>query len=154
MELIFDESREDVRRFGEEITELMERAAELVLGREDADPERCEISVTFVSGDEIRELNRDYRGVDSVTDVLSFPQFAPDEEFPEEGPIELGDVVICRDRIVEQAAEYGHSEAREAVYLFTHSVLHLMGYDHETEEEKREMREAEEEIMSALNLPR
>ena len=154
MELIFDDYSTEAERFGDEIMDLMTRAASLVLEREQADPERCEISVTFVSGDEIKELNRDYRGVDSVTDVLSFPQFGPDEEFPEEGPIALGDVVICRDKIVEQAAEFGHSEAREAVYLFTHSVLHLMGYDHETEDEKSEMRGAEDEIMRELGLAR
>ena len=154
MRLIFDDDSADSERFGREITELMTEAATLVLENEGADTERSEISVTFVSGEEIRELNRDYRGVDRVTDVLSFPQFGPDEDFPEEGPIELGDVVICRDKIVEQAAEFGHSEAREAVYLFTHSVLHLMGYDHETEEEKQEMRAAEEKVMAELGLSR
>ena len=154
MELIFDESSAVSERFGGDITGLMERAAALILEREQIDSERCEISVTFVTGEEIRELNRDYRGVDRVTDVLSFPQFEADEDFPDEGPISLGDVVICRDKIVEQAEEFGHSEAREAVYLFTHSVLHLLGYDHETDEEKSEMRAAKEEIMQALELTR
>ena len=125
-------------------------------------PLDVEISLSFVSLDEIHGLNRDYRGVDRPTDVLSFPMFESIEELEEacaetEEPgqaVPLGDVVICMDKIKEQAAEFGHSEERETVYLFTHSVLHLLGYDHETDEDKREMREREEEIMEALGLKR
>lgn len=118
-----------------------------------------EISLSFVSLDEIHELNRDYRGVDRPTDVLSFPMFESLEEMEEMqrqtgGEIPLGDVVICMDKIKEQAQEFGHSEERETVYLFTHSVLHLLGYDHETDEDKAEMRAREEEIMEALGIPR
>ena len=133
-----------------------------------------EISLSFVSLDEIHELNRDYRGVDSPTDVLSFPMFESIEELEaacaasedengdvagdeggEEGQaVPLGDVVICMDKIVEQAEEFDHSQERETVYLFTHSVLHLLGYDHETEEDKRQMRAREEEIMDAIGLGR
>ena len=125
-----------------------------------------EISLSFVSLDEIHELNRDYRGVDTPTDVLSFPMFDSLDELEaacgmqggesgEEGqPVPLGDVVICMDKIIEQAEEFGHSRERETVYLFTHSVLHLLGYDHETEEDKREMRAREEEIMDAIGLGR
>ena len=121
-----------------------------------------EISLSFVSLDEIHELNRDYRGVDRPTDVLSFPMFESVEELEaacsgleEEGQsVPLGDVVICMDKIIEQAEEFGHTRERETVYLFTHSVLHLLGYDHETEEEKKEMRAREEEIMDAIGLGR
>ena len=122
-----------------------------------------EISLSFVSLDEIHELNRDYRGVDRPTDVLSFPMFESMEELEEacaasedeEGQrVPLGDVVICMDKIIEQAEEFGHTEERETVYLFTHSVLHLLGYDHETEEDKRQMRAREEEIMDAIGLGR
>ena len=133
-----------------------------------------EISLSFVSLDEIHELNRDYRGVDSPTDVLSFPMFESIEELEaacaasedengdvagdeggEEGQaVPLDDVVICMDKIVEQAEEFDHSHERETVYLFTHSVLHLLGYDHETEEDKRQMRAREEEIMDAIGLGR
>ena len=121
-----------------------------------------EISLSFVSLDEIHELNRDYRGVDAPTDVLSFPMFGSIEELEdacvaggEEGQtVPLGDVVICMDKIIEQAEEFGHTRERETVYLFTHSVLHLLGYDHETEEDKREMRAREEEIMDAIGLGR
>jgi probable rRNA maturation factor len=119
-----------------------------------------EISLSFVSLDEIHELNRDYRGVDRPTDVLSFPMFDSLDELEaacgmqggesgEEGqPVPLGDVVICMDKIIEQAEEFGHSRERETVYLFTHSVLHLLGYDHLDEgEQKRRMREREKEIV-------
>ena len=99
--------------------------------------------------------------MDSVTDVLSFPQFEADElaeyrEDPDEipGELMLGDVVICLDKAVEQAAEFGHSTERELIYLFTHSVLHLLGYDHEEAEEKASMRAREEEIMEWLGIPR
>ncbi len=122
-----------------------------------------EISLSFVSLDEIHTLNREYRGVDRPTDVLSFPMFGDIEELEaacalqdgEEGQeVPLGDVVICMDKIVEQAEEFGHSKERETVYLFTHSVLHLLGYDHETEEDKRVMRAREEEIMEELGIGR
>ena len=124
-----------------------------------------EISLSFVSLDEIHELNRTYRGVDSPTDVLSFPMFGSMEELETEcghedadgvdgQTVPLGDVVICMDKIIEQAEEFGHTKERETVYLFTHSVLHLLGYDHETEEDKRQMRAREEEIMDAIGLGR
>ncbi len=144
-----------------ELKENMSRAADLAASGEGLETEACQLSVSFVTKDEIRDLNRDYRGVDSPTDVLSFPQFEKDEigyyaehaEFvPEE--LMLGDVVICREKAEEQALEYGHSFERELVYLFTHSVLHLLGYDHETDEDKKLMRKREEEIMENLGIPR
>ena len=119
------------------------------------DKKRCEISVTFVDLDEIHELNKQYRGVDKPTDVLSFPQFDDlEEEIPEVCEICLGDVVICEQKAREQAEEFGHSFERELVYLFTHSVLHLLGYDHMEDDEKKAMREREEEIMKQIGLMR
>ena len=110
--------------------------------------------MTFVSLEEIHELNREYRQVDSPTDVLSFPQFDDLDDLPEEGEIMLGDVVICSDRAKEQAEEFGHSFEREIIYLFVHSVLHLLGYDHMEEDEKRIMRRREEEVMERIGLKR
>ena len=110
--------------------------------------------MTFVSLEEIHELNREYRQVDSPTDVLSFPQFDDLDDLPEEGEIMLGDVVICSDRAKEQAEEFGHSFEREIIYLFVHSVLHLLGYDHMDEDEKRIMRRREEEVMERIGLKR
>lgn len=137
----------------EALLEKMRSAASCCLKREGIDAERAELSVTFVDKDEIKALNSEYRGVDRVTDVLSFPQYESPEDFPTEGEICLGDVVICREKMQEQAEEFGHSFEREILYLFTHSVLHLLGYDHETDEEKAVMRAREEEIMNEIGLP-
>ncbi|MBR0140279.1 MAG: rRNA maturation RNase YbeY [Firmicutes bacterium] len=134
----------------------MNRAAELCLENEGMETENTSLSVCFVGKDEIKALNRDYRGVDSVTDVLSFPSWGDEEEISlEEGEeFSLGDVVICEDRAREQAEDFGHSYERELIYLFTHSVLHLIGYDHMNDEDKKEMRAREEAVMSELGLTR
>lgn len=108
-----------------------------------------EISISVVDEEEIRQLNKEYRGVDSITDVLSFPLFERDE-IPSEGM--LGDIVICSKRVVEQAEEFGHSQEREFVYLTVHSLLHLLGYDHIEEDERTEMRNKEKEIMKKLGI--
>ena len=129
-------------------------AAELVLQNEGLDPAFCEISVTFVDDETIREINRENRGVDSVTDVLSFPQFDDLAEIDQKRPYLLGDVVLCTAQAQRQAEEFGHSVDRELVYLFVHSMCHLVGYDHMTEEEKAEMRAAEEAVMAGLDLKR
>ena len=89
-----------------------------------------------------------------MTDVLSFPQFEDLNDVPDFGEICLGDVVICSDRVREQAQELGHSIERETIYLFTHSILHLLGYDHMEESEKRQMRKREEEVMQHLGIGR
>ncbi len=133
-------------------TEL-ENALSLALNEEGVEGE-VEISLSFVNADEIKELNRDFRGVDSVTDVLSFPL---DEEevsfYKEEGlPIPLGDIVVCMSRVKEQAAEFEHSEKREILYLCVHSLLHLLGYDHIEEEDKKVMRTEEKRIMQKLEI--
>lgn len=142
----------------EELLQKMTEAAEYAVESENMhnlDKKRCEISVTFVDLDEIHELNKQYRGVDKPTDVLSFPQFDDlEEEIPEVCKICLGDVVICEQKAREQAEEFGHSFERELVYLFTHSVLHLLGYDHMEDDEKKAMREREEEIMKQIGLMR
>ena len=125
----------------------------------------CEVSVTFTDDEGIRALNRQYRQVDRPTDVLSFPMIGgmlkdatPAELLgcvdPETGALELGDLVICVDRAKEQAAEYGHSVRRELGYLSAHGLLHLCGYDHETDEERAQMREREEAALSKCCLTR
>ena len=156
-------------RLDQEIKSLMEKAAVSALGLEFPDvlektglrPEElyAEIGVTVVDAEEIRDLNRDYRGNDSVTDVLSFPQYDDMEELADdlsEGEVTalIGDVVICYDRVLSQAEEFGTGVTREFVYLFTHSILHLMGYDHMEEDEKRVMRAREEEILGSIGVSR
>lgn len=137
-----------------DLLDLFTRAAVLCVELEGLDPDPVEVSLTFVDGEEIRVLNRDYRGVDNETDVLSFPMIEDFDELPEEGDVLLGDVVINMDRVKQQAEEYGHTLQREAVYLFTHSICHLLGFDHMEEEDKKEMREREEEVMRLLDLER
>lgn len=145
---------EEEQVVGQEILDAMIKAAEICISREEIEADRSEISVTFVDMEEIHQLNRDYRGVDSPTDVLSFPQFDDLDDLPEEGEIALGDVVICKEKAEEQAKEFGHSFEREILYLFVHSVLHLLGYDHMDEDEKKIMRRHEEEVMTELGITR
>ncbi len=108
-----------------------------------------EISYSIVNEDEIQRLNREYRGVDSITDVLSFPLFERDD-IPEFGM--LGDIVVCSTRLKEQAEEFGHSYDRELIYLTVHSLLHLLGYDHIEEADKLDMRKKEKEIMKKIGV--
>ncbi|PKM84796.1 MAG: rRNA maturation RNase YbeY [Firmicutes bacterium HGW-Firmicutes-11] len=150
MDIQFSEERKP----GDSIIEKMHGAAELLFREESLPSDRISISVTFVDSKEIMELNRIYRDKDQVTDVLSFPQFSDQKDLPDEGPILLGDVVICTEQALMQAEEYGHSAERELVYLFVHSLLHLLGHAHDTAEEKSIMREKEEQIMSQLGLER
>jgi len=126
---------------------------------------RLAVEFTFVDGEEIRRLNRETRNVDKVTDVLSYPTLDGIKGKPlkkkdhlfdvdEEGNLFVGSVVVCCDRAREQAEEYGHSYERELHYLLTHGVMHCLGYDHETDEEKAEMREQEERILSKMGITR
>ncbi len=138
----------------EAIVNKLIEAAELCVLAENLDQERVEISVTFVGEEEIRDLNKLFRNIDHITDVLSFPQYDNMEELPEQGIICLGDVVICSEQALIQADELGHSPEREILYLFVHSMFHLMGYDHMDNEEKTDMREKEEAIMTKLGAER
>ena len=123
------------------------------------------VEFVFVDADEIRRLNSENRGINKVTDVLSFP--ALDEicglplkkkEFPcdidENGNLFIGSIVVCCDRAKEQAEEFGHSYNRELHYLLVHGVMHCLGYDHETDEENAEMREKEELVLGKLGITR
>ena len=123
----------------------------------------CEVDVLLTDDDGIHEINRELRQVDRPTDVLSFPEFeltpgqlpGPEDADPGTGLIPLGDMVLSRERVAAQAREYGHSKRRELSYLVTHSVLHLLGYDHLDEGPmKAQMRAREEAIMALLGLDR
>ena len=123
---------------------------------------RCEVDVAITDDEGIRILNREMRGVDAATDVLSFPALElepgvlPTEEDadPGTGLVPLGDMAISMEHVTAQAEEYGHSFERELIYLFTHSVLHLLGYDHETEDERIEMEKLQEEILNRKGYTR
>jgi probable rRNA maturation factor len=135
---------------------LVRQSIETTLDFEDFQ-NHCEVSVTFTDNEGIHELNKKFRQVDKPTDVLSFPLFDFEGE-TEEPPIDeiihnLGDIVISLERAEEQAEEYGHSFNREVAFLCVHSMLHLLGYDHErSEEEDKEMRAKQSEIMKIMGL--
>ena len=123
----------------------------------------CEVDVCITSDQGIHEVNREMRGVDRPTDVLSFPAFAltpgelPGEEDadPATGLVPLGDMCLSMERVHAQAKEYGHTNRRELAYLVVHSVLHLLGYDHLDEgPQKAQMRAREEAIMEELGISR
>lgn len=158
IKIVFETEVEDAQG----VRELIQTCATRVLESEGV-PFDAEIDVTVVDADTIRQLNAEYRDKDAVTDVLSFPMYEfyngePQEELdaePDTGCIMLGDMILCYTRAVEQAAQFGHSPARECGYLTTHSVLHLLGYDHErNDEDTRLMRAKEEDNLTFLGLTR
>jgi len=115
----------------------------------------CEVSVLFVDNEKIRVMNRDYRGKDTATDVLSFPQYEDViTESEKEVHVLLGDIVISLEKAMEQAEEFGHSLTRELCYLTVHSMFHLFGYDHMNDDEKKVMREREEKVLTDAGITR
>lgn len=143
--------------FPPELENAVKKAAAEALRCESFD-EACEISVSIVDNDEIRQINKQFREIDRATDVLSFPMltFAKGEEPDrnENGEILLGDIIISLERAKEQAAEYGHSLQREIAFLTAHSMLHLLGYDHIEPEEEAEMFRRQREILLLAGFPR
>jgi probable rRNA maturation factor len=131
-------------------------------------PYHCELNVIFTDDAGIKEMNSSYRGIDSATDVLSFPLI--DYESPgsfehisegsvdyfnqDTGELMLGDIVLNVDRIASQAAEYGHTRKRELAFLTAHSMLHLFGYDHIEEDERAKMEELQEKILKMKGYTR
>jgi probable rRNA maturation factor len=138
--------------------ETLSRAGDAVLRRASVAGDTVEVSLSFTDAGAMRELNARYRGVDRVTDVLSFPQYESSDAFKDAIErfagmrMSLGDIVICPERALAQASEYGHSPERETAYLFVHGLLHLLGCDHEDEDAKRRMRTEEEAAMAAVSL--
>lgn len=147
----------DVRGLGHNnAAALIKKAAGLALDAQGIET-ACIVSVMLTDDDGIRQLNQDFRGIDSATDVLSFPQneLVPDkfdeagcERDFDTGAVLLGDMMISLPRCEQQGEEYGHGFEREIMYLTVHSILHLLGYDHVDEGEmKKQMRQREKEIM-------
>lgn len=118
----------------------------------DYEGRKGDLSVRIDTPQSIQTLNRDFRKVDSVTDVLTFPAW--EGEDPLGGDGYLGDIMICYERAALQADEYGHSLLRELAFLTVHGVLHLLGYDHMTEEEERVMREKQTMILTRMGVCR
>ena len=146
----------------EEINEVIKSAIEASLKYENCDFD-AELSVTIVDNEEIKEINREHRGIDKATDVLSFPMLEFDEEgnaiecdydFSDDTVI-LGDIVISAERAMEQSKEFGHSFKREMAFLTVHSMLHLLGYDHVDDPEgEAEMIRKQKEILEGLGITR
>ncbi len=150
-----------------DVEEIVEQVAEAVLDAEEC-PYETQVNVLLTDNEGIHEFNREHRGIDRETDVLSFPNvdfetegdFDIDEEReadyfdPDTGELILGDIIISVDKVKEQAESYGHSTKREFAFLVAHSMLHLCGYDHMEEEEAKVMEAKQEEILTALGITR
>lgn len=111
------------------------------------------LSIVFVGEEEIQDLNREYRKRDAVTDVISFAFEDNGNQLPQNIRI-LGDIYICIPKMIQQAKEYGHSEKRELSFLAVHGLLHLLSYDHMTEEDEKVMFALQDEILGSLNITR
>jgi probable rRNA maturation factor len=148
--------------------QLVEKVCTAVFTSEGAPVDNSSVSILITDSENIREMNRDCRGIDSPTDVLSFPNLEfeepaifdiPEEELadctdPETGELILGDIILNADRIFSQAKDYGHSVKREMAFLVAHSCLHLCGYDHMTEPEEKVMFSKQEDILNSLGITR
>lgn len=153
---LLTDNRTDFEISGE-IMEAVEKACLETLKYEEFD-EDCEISLSFVTNEEIHQINRQFRNVDATTDVLSFPQLTFEEgeeaDVNENGEIVLGDIIISVERAKEQAEEYGHGLKREIAFLTVHSMLHLLGYDHMEKDEEEDMFRRQKEILEIAGIPR
>lgn len=152
----------DIPGVGDERKAFVRKVIRTALAAEGVDFP-CEVDVLLTNDARIHELNREQRGIDRPTDVLSFPAFdlqpgtlpEPADADPGSGLVPLGDMVVSLERAAAQAKEYGHSNRRELAYLTVHSVLHLLGYDHLDEgPQKAQMRAKEEEILEKLDIIR
>ena len=166
--MIYVDNRQDKIEVSKEFIENLEKVIEFALKEEEV-LIHSEISMIFVDNEEIREINNETRGIDRATDVLSFPMLDYEDKkvfkelykdkdfditFMDGEELVLGDIVLSLERALEQSKEYNHSFEREASYLVVHSVLHLLGYDHMEELDKKIMRKREEDILSKLNIRR
>ena len=154
--------------FGFDIEELAKSVADTVLDMEGCAAD-IEVGLTITDSEGIHELNKEFRGIDSPTDVLSFPNVSYENagDFsvllgeqlvdlldPDTGKIMFGDIVINEDRVRSQAEDYGHSIKREFAFLVAHSMLHLCGYDHMEEEEAKVMEKKQEDVLGKLGITR
>lgn len=154
-------------QFNFDIKKILDDVFNEVLRQEDC-PYEAQVNLLITDNEGIREYNKQYRDIDSPTDVLSFPMisFASEADFsiveeqvadyfdPESRELILGDIIISADKVKEQAVKFGHSEKREFAFLVAHSLLHLCGYDHMTEKEAEVMEQKQEEILSRLSITR
>lgn len=149
MNVLFD-NRQDSFIVSENLKAKIVECIKTALRVENREISNVEVSVSFVTNEEIKNINSEFRNINKETDVLSFPM---DFEFSEEGmPYILGDIIISTEKSMEQAKEFGHSIDREILYLVCHSVFHLLGYDHIEESDKLVMRNKEKETMKLMEV--
>lgn len=166
--MIYVDNRQEKIKVTDEFIEKLENVINFALKEEEVSVD-CEISMLFVDNEEIREINNETRGIDRATDVLSFPMLDYQDKkvfkemykdnnfditFMDGEELVLGDIVLSLERALEQSREYNHSFERESCYLVVHSVLHLLGYDHMEEDDKKIMRKREEDILGKLYITR
>lgn len=158
---------ETTAEFDFDIKEILDKVMERALALLGC-PYEAQVNLLITDNAGIREINREYRQVDAPTDVLSFPMimFLKEADFsvveeneadyfdPESGELLLGDIIISADKVKEQAEKYGHSVKREFAFLIAHSMFHLCGYDHMSEEEAQVMEEKQEAVLSDLGITR
>lgn len=163
---IYLENETDAQ-FDFDLNKTAQEVVEKILETENC-PYEATVNILLTDNAGIRQFNRDFREIDSPTDVLSFPNIiyespsdfrhvekeAADCFEPDTGELMLGDIILSTDRIKEQAKSYGHSEKREFAFLTAHSMLHLLGYDHMTKEEAAVMEDKQEKTLQALQITR
>lgn len=155
------ENLQDKVKLDENIEKIIKNVSELVLDTENVKI-ACKVDITLVDDAKIQEINNEYRNINSPTDVLSFPiiegcegQINPEVgDYDEDGHAMLGDIIISLETAKKQAQEYGHSFEREVAFLVTHGMLHLLGFDHEEEEEEKNMFAEQEKILTKAGLER
>lgn len=140
-------------------SDLTEKVLKKCFETEDLLDKNIYVSIIYTTPIDIQAYNKEYRNIDKATDVLSFPMFEKEEakKLKKEKSIVtevLGDIIVNLSQVKMQADEYGHSFERELAYMLVHGFYHLMGYDHIQEEDKKEMREKEENVLSELNINR
>ena len=148
IDFVFDNEVDNFENnYEQDFIAIIEQALK-TLGIEDD----VEVSCVLVDDERIHEINREYRHIDRSTDVISFAMEDNDQFYVEGMPRTLGDIFISVDHAKKQAEEYGHSLRREMCFLFTHGILHLLGYDHMTDEQEKEMFGLQDEILGALSI--
>lgn len=165
-DMTIDFSNEQEQTFDFDFLSVARDVMEAVLDQEEC-PYEAQISLVLTDDDTIHSTNKEFRGIDRATDVLSFPMvdFPSPADYsvleeddscfhPESGELLLGDIMISVPRAVEQAREYGHSVKREYAFLIAHSMLHLLGYDHMEDEERILMEEKQEQALKYLHIER
>ncbi|MBU3109370.1 rRNA maturation RNase YbeY [Clostridium gasigenes] len=166
--MLYTDNRQDKLKVTEKFIDKLSEVCSFTLKEEELDKE-YQISLLFVDNDKIKEINKETRGINKETDVLSFPMldyedkkvyknmykgYEFDETYMDGNELVLGDMVLSLEKALEQSLEYNHSYEREVSYLIVHSILHLLGYDHMEDCEKIIMRKREEEILNKLEIIR